>query len=376
MQAARRGDAPAPPILSAVALVPLYGHAELLAQFRDAYARGALPASLLLEGPRGVGKQRLAIALARMLLCAAGPTQAPCEQCQQCRFSRELTHPDLLWIFPRERPKDPDPDPQQVRADYGAAVSERVESRGLYEPAAGMEGIFIATIRAIVAAAAVSPAIARRKVFIVGDAERMVSQEGSDQAANAFLKLLEEPPADTNIILTSSEPGALLPTIRSRVVAVRVPRIADSDVEQFLAAPAVSERLSQAGSNASTRELITFAAGAPGRLLALDAWRESLANAQRLLEAAEADDRAPAYKVALGQGSARARGSFSDMLDAMTVLLHARTQRAVRDGQAGRAFRAARAIALVEESKERVTFNANPQLVTAGLLRELSPLLQ
>ena len=57
---------------------------------------------------------------------------------------------------------------------------------------------------------------------MIGDAERMVAQEGSDQAANAFLKLLEEPPADTTLILTSSEPGALLPTIRSRSVSVRV----------------------------------------------------------------------------------------------------------------------------------------------------------
>jgi DNA polymerase-3 subunit delta' len=48
----------------------------------------------------------------------------------------------------------------------------------------------------------------------------MVPQEGADAAANAFLKLLEEPPADTTLILTSSEPGALLPTIRSRVVAL------------------------------------------------------------------------------------------------------------------------------------------------------------
>ena len=47
----------------------------------------------------------------------------------------------------------------------------------------------------------------------------LVVQEGQDEAANAFLKLLEEPPPHALIVLTSSEPGALLPTIRSRVIA-------------------------------------------------------------------------------------------------------------------------------------------------------------
>ena len=51
---------------------------------------------------------------------------------------------------------------------------------------------------------------------------------------DAFLKLLEEPPADTTIIVTSSEPGALLPTIRSRVVAIRVPRDAVAHIDPEL----------------------------------------------------------------------------------------------------------------------------------------------
>ena len=71
--------------------------------------------------------------------------------------------------------------------------------------------VWVATVRAIVQQAVLSPAITRRKVFMIGDAERMVPQEGSEQAANAFLKLLEVPPADTTIILTSSERMNLSP---------------------------------------------------------------------------------------------------------------------------------------------------------------------
>jgi DNA polymerase-3 subunit delta' len=133
------------------------------------------------------------------------------------KLTESVQHPDLHF-FPRPRLKgSSDPDLADIRADMADGIAERLANGGLYEPPGGDEGIFIATIRSIVQTAVLKPAMARRKVFIIGDAERMVSQEGSDQAANAFLKLLEEPPADTTVILTSSEPGALLPTVRSRV---------------------------------------------------------------------------------------------------------------------------------------------------------------
>ena len=112
-----------------------------------------------------------------------------------------------------------DPAAQDILDDQAEAVRARVAAFGLYAPPSGSDAIFVATVRALVQFAAYSPSIAKRKVIVVGDAERMVPQEGADQAANAFLKLLEEPPADTTIILTSSEPGSLLPTIRSRVVS-------------------------------------------------------------------------------------------------------------------------------------------------------------
>ena len=179
-------------------IVPLFGHADVRARLADARARGALPASILFHGPRGVGKQRLALWLGQLLLCAS-PGREPCGECQHCRFMEELRHPDLAWFFPRPRLKDSDPDLDDVRDDYAEAIAQRVSDDGLYAPPSGSEGIFIATVRALVQQGALSPAIGKRKVFVVGDAERMVPQEGSEQAANAFLKLLEEPPEDTTV---------------------------------------------------------------------------------------------------------------------------------------------------------------------------------
>ncbi len=241
-------------------LSPLYGHSALQARFGSAIERGTLPGSLLLHGPAGVGKQRLALWLGQRLLCT-GQGQLPCGACQSCRFALAGTHPDLHWIFPRPRPKDSDHSAAEIEADYADAIAGRMEANGLYAPPSGSEGIFVATVRAVVHAAALSPAVAHRKVFVIGDAERMVSQEGADQAANAFLKLLEEPPENTNLILTTSEPGALLPTIRSRVIAVRVPRFTEGEMRGFLADEAVRARLATLSLPAGVDDLLRLADG-------------------------------------------------------------------------------------------------------------------
>jgi DNA polymerase-3 subunit delta' len=354
-------------------LVPLFGHRSLKDQLAAAIGRGALPASLLFQGPRGVGKQRLAIWLAQLLLCEKQEKE-PCGSCKQCRFTAKLTHPDLHWFFPRPRLKDSDPSLDDVSADQAEAVAERVESGGIYSAPPGEEAIYVATVRAIVQSAVMSPALAKRKVYVIGDAERMVSQTGSDQAANAFLKLLEEPPADTFIILTSSEPGALLPTIRSRVVSLRVAMLTNPEVKEFLAHPTVTAVLKKEHSGMSDSELLSLASGAPGRLFGQDAWEAAATNARALLEAASSGDDAKMFRAAFVQGTSKARGKFSDTLDVLTVLLHDRARdEATVSPRLARG--AAVAIEAVERAKELAENNANPELVTASLLREISPLL-
>jgi DNA polymerase-3 subunit delta' len=353
-----------------ISFIELYGHDRLRERLAAAMERGSLPSSILLHGPRGVGKQRLALWLAQAALCS-GEAPRPCGRCQQCRYSRDLAHPDLHWIFPRPRLKDSDPSLEDVRDDYAEAIAERLAHHGLYSPPSGSDGIYVATIRAVVRTAAMSPAMARIKVFIIGDAERMVPQEGADAAANAFLKLLEEPPNDTQLILTSSEPGALLPTIRSRVVAVRVAPVGDETVRAFLRDPIVAETLDSLDCRAIDG-LVRSAAGAPGRLVAGELQRDVMAQAQRLLDAATSRDRAARYRAAFTQGGSRARGSFADTLDALTTLLHARARSAAAAGEQHIAVGAARAVESVELAKERAAGNVNPQLLTASLLHDIA----
>ncbi len=286
----------------------------------------------------------------------------------------ELHHPDLHWYFPRPRLKGGDPDPDDVREDLAEAIAARLETGGVYEAPGGDEGIFVATVRAIVQSAALSPAMGRRKIFVVGDADRMVAQEGADYAANAFLKLLEEPPANTTLILTSSEPGALLPTIRSRVVMHRVAPLADAEVRQFLGDPTVANQLDLGAQ--SVDEVVRLAAGAPGRLIGAGAWQAALGAAKKILAAADTHERGPAMRLAFAQSAAGARGKFSDTLDALTVLLHERARAAASRGESAAAAGAAKAVDAVEQIKEMAGGNINPQLLTSSLLRRLAPLIR
>ncbi len=325
-------------------LLPLIGHQALRARLEEQIARGTLPSSLLFHGPPGVGKQRLALWLGQRLLCT-GATP-PCGECEHCRYTLQGAHPDLRWFFPRPRLKDSaDVALDDVAREYAEAIAERVAAHGLYARSDGSEGIFVYVSRLIVSEAGRTPAIARAKVFIVGDAERMVPQTSSQEAANAFLKLLEEPLPDTRIILTSSEPGALLPTIRSRVVAIRVAPLLDADVRAFLQQPAAATAAGASDKSATVEELVRLAHGAPGALLDAPDRGAALQRARSLLDAA-GRGRDAALRAVFVQGSSKARGAFTDVLDAVTVLLHERARRGAhgrrRRRVGGRAYGAAR----------------------------------
>lgn len=354
-------------------IVDLYGHDSLRARLSASFTRGTLPASLLIHGPRGVGKQRLALWLGQLLVCESPGLHGPCGACQSCRYSKELGHPDVHWYFPRPRPKDADPSLDEVRDDFIDAIRDRLDDRGIYPPPSGLEGIFIRTVHLVVRQAGMTPTLGSRKAFIIGDADRMVAQEGSDQAANAFLKLLEEPLPDTTVILTTSEPAALLPTIRSRVIGLRANPLPESDVRAFLKDPLVSAALQSYGLPKGVEERLGLANGAPGALLSSATAAEAHALANEMLGASRTGD-AERFRLGLAFGSSKARGFFSDVLDALTALLHGRARERAAAGDDDGARRAAMAVRAVEAAKFRASGNVNPQLIGSTLLREFAEL--
>jgi DNA polymerase-3 subunit delta' len=199
-------------------------------------------------------------------------------------------------------------------------------------------------------------------VFIIGDADRLVPQTGTEAAANALLKALEEPPADTTIVLTTALPEALLPTIVSRVVRVRVARLADSVVAAF-----VQHELGTTAQR-DVAQRVALADGCPGRLLAHGEGSEDGSGeaAERFLAAVEGGGGPVArYAFALAQQPFQARGGFTAMLD---ELLRRLRERARAGGETGTVVAA---ISSVLEARSLAQGNVNPQLVAAVLADDL-----
>jgi len=362
-------------------LPPLTGHEEIRERLARAADRGRLPQSLLLHGPEGVGKQRLGLWLGRRLLCETGTA---CGECRACKLALHLEHPDLHWFFPLPRPRG---------VSGRARLREKLEEARMEElarrrdeplaplPEEGATGIYLAAVDEIRSRAARRPAMGRRSVFVVGDAEAMVPQAASQQAANAFLKLLEEPPDDTYLVLTSSRRSALLPTVRSRVLGVRVAPLREEEVADFLvehagAEPELARRVARRAHGSIGRGLRSLSGdGSEARELASD-----------LLRAALSGGAAAGYEVAVRIPPAGARGEFSETLAAAVELVRdllaasLAGEETTFDPEIGRLagdrvpppHGLVRSVELLEEARARAHGNVNPQAIAAGLVSELA----
>src|SRR5262249_14208360 len=153
-----------------------------------------LPQTILLVGPPGVGKQRFGLWLGQAILCE-DPQRSPCGACRSCLQVLGLGHPDLHWFMPVPRPTagEPDKQIQEVEEAIGEVLEARRKSP-LYGTGDGLLGHFVSTSRLLLRRAALTPAAGRKKVFVIAEADRLVPQEANPEAANALLKLLEEPP--------------------------------------------------------------------------------------------------------------------------------------------------------------------------------------
>jgi DNA polymerase-3 subunit delta' len=345
-----------------MSLTPLFGHQELRARLGAAVSAGRLPQVLLLTGPAGVGKQRLALWLGQRVLCEQAGAE-PCGNCGGCRRVLDLVHPDLHWFVPVPRPKAGDGDKQleEVAESLEAAMAER-RGGASWGPSDGMASHGIASARLLQRRAGMTAAEGGWRVFVIGHAERLVAQESSPEAANALLKLLEEPPPRSLFVLTAPEAGLVLTTIRSRAMPIRVGRVSDATVAEW----------AKAHGQPSNDLAVRTAAGSIGRLVhgATDAAGDA---ARRVLEAVGGGPTARA-RAALGQGVSQARGDFTALLDALAAELADRARGASTGRRWDAAADAAAGVELVLEARERAQGNINPQLALAVLMDDLAAL--
>lgn len=202
-------------------------------RLENAYAAGRFPQALLIEGNRGIGKKALAIEVARMLSCT-NSEQVPCGICSGCSLASNPgnTHG---WIIPLETAEanaksatdvsenSKAKTVEDIKAGYIAKIFENPYSVSYVS---GIAQIAVEQIRGMTSQFSLTSENSR--VVIVAEADRM-----NESAANALLKTLEEVPPNTYFILTSSAPGRLLQTIRSRCNSLSLPSLSLAETEEI-----------------------------------------------------------------------------------------------------------------------------------------------
>ena len=156
---------------------------------------GRFPQALILQGESGCGKRTLARRIAQALVCT-GDGVRPCGRCSGCRKSMTGGHPDILFVDGGNKPR----------------------------------GFGVDLIRSVRADVRIRPNEADRKVYILAQAHNM-----TEQAQNALLKILEEPPGYAVFLLTCESAQQLLSTVRSRSVIVTLSGVSSADAARACA---------------------------------------------------------------------------------------------------------------------------------------------
>jgi len=170
---------------------------------RKSLQKNRIPNSLLFFGPEGVGKRDTALVLAKAMNCQKYTDDA-CEVCASCRAIEKGNFPDVMVISPEKNV------------------------------------LKIEQMRAMKQTAYLKPMVGHKRVFVIDQAEKM-----NEEAANSVLKILEEPPTFTHIILITHNPYLILPTIKSRCQDLGFSQISKQDIKKVLVEKGQEEEKAQ-----------------------------------------------------------------------------------------------------------------------------------
>ncbi len=168
----------------------IFGHEEILKRLQVAYRNDHIPSAYLFTGPEGIGKGVTAKTMAQMINCE---THNNCGRCDSCRMFLSDSHPDFLTVRPDGK------------------------------------NIKIAQIKDLIQNLSLKPTYAKKRVVLVKQANQF-----NVESANAFLKILEEPPLDTLLVLTASDESQLIDTVLSRCQKMPFSPLTSAQVEAIL----------------------------------------------------------------------------------------------------------------------------------------------
>ena len=274
-------------------MTKLIGNKQVLETLRRLVVAGRVPNALLFAGPEGVGKKQFALELARSLVCADSKEGAGCRTCAACTRAGVFDIPKFAkgeeseFVFFSQHP------------DVGMVVPYKRILR-------------IGAIRQLEREANFLPYEAQSRVFIVEDADKM-----NDNASNALLKTLEEPPSTSFIILIASRADILLPTILSRCQVVRFAPVEASEIEKHLLA---TEKFSTDDAAVAARA----SGGSVGRALEFvpASFRTQRSLMLEVIKAAAIGDRRQLLATAEEMNGAANKDEYEETLEVLRGLIH------------------------------------------------------
>lgn len=320
-----------------------------------------VPGAMLFAGEEGVGKKRFALELAKSFNCRAPVGVEACGHCPACTRAEN-------FVFPSSEDKD---EHRRIiwsaHPDIGMAIPYK-------------RAILVDAMRDLEREANFRPYEGRARIFLIEEADRL-----NEASSNALLKTLEEPPATSHIILITSRPAALLPTIRSRCQTVRFSPLTASEIEaHLLKVKKISKE--------DVRLLARVARGSIGRALAtdLEEYRERRAAMLDVLNAlVVTNDRARLLRASEEITDAKRKDEYEPRLDVLETLIRdvwslalgAALEQVVnadvrqqldKIAAAVDSRRAAEWIAEIEEHRERLNVNINRKVATDALFMAMA----
>ncbi|MDR1722495.1 MAG: DNA polymerase III subunit delta [Tannerella sp.] len=214
------------------------GQDELKRYLTVTARKGVVPHALLFCGEEGTGAFQLAFAFARYINCTERSETDSCGRCPSCLKYNELAHPDLHFVFPiitDEKKKICD----DFIADWRNFLSSNIKNHDYFNLDKWLAELGAENKQAVIYAAE-SDSIIHKMNLKVYEAEYRVlfvwmPERMNVQCANKLLKIIEEPPAKTAIIMISDKPDMVLGTIFSRSQPIHVPPVRHDILEKYLA---------------------------------------------------------------------------------------------------------------------------------------------
>jgi DNA polymerase-3 subunit delta' len=272
----------------------LIGNEGVKDTLRRLLASGRMPGSLLFTGESGIGKKLFALELAKTLNCRNRVDGEACDQCSSCKRIANSAFPPFS--------EAPDNRERMIWSEHGDVAMIRPY----------LQIIRVKPIRELEREANFRPFEGAARIFIIEDAEYL-----NDSSSNALLKVLEEPPPTSHLILTTTNPTALLATIRSRCQVIRFAPVAANEIAEFL----IKEK-NVSGADAELRARASR--GSIGRACAMDVedYREKRDAMFEVLKALTiTGNRVQLMRSAENLAAARDRADYEESLSILEALI-------------------------------------------------------